>query len=399
MKENAEHQPAISSAAVNQVSGPDLREGSAETNRDIHLPRVDRAPRVPQQRAAAKPESAKEVPVVSVLLPVWNEEASLESVLDDLGQQTYADFEVILVDGGSVDQTIKLARSASVPYQLTIVEHGTPTTPGQLNAGLAAARGKYVARVDGHLRLPTCYLETVVGHLDEGHAAVGVRKEAMGASDFGKAVAAIMNSSSGFGGSDYHHEQNTKLVDHVPYAAYSRDLVVRLGGWDERLLANQDAELDRRVAKSGGTLLLDGRISTQWFSKNSPRQLFRQYWRYGRGRAMTVRLHPDALSPRHIALAIAVSSGPIGLLLSIWRWPAISIVPLHPLLALFIATKHWLAAEPGEPKPGLMRLWAAAYISQASWGASFLASLVRPGLLSSAELDRTLARKTAETYG
>jgi hypothetical protein len=89
-------------------------------------------------------------------------------------------------------------------------------------------------------------------------------------------------------------------VDHVPFGAYPTDLVRRLQGWDERLVANEDFEFDHRLRRSGAVLLFDPRLRICWQSKQSVRELYRQYLRYGRGKLDVARLHPASLRPRHL---------------------------------------------------------------------------------------------------
>jgi glycosyltransferase involved in cell wall biosynthesis len=89
-------------------------------------------------------------PVVSILLPVRNEERFLPAALDSLYRQTYRSWELVCVDDGSTDATpCILSTAASRDGRIRLV-----TTPGRglvpaLNAGLAACRAPLVARMDG----------------------------------------------------------------------------------------------------------------------------------------------------------------------------------------------------------------------------------------------------------
>ena len=63
------------------------------------------------------------------------------------------------------------------------------------------------------------------------------------------------------------------------------------------------SEFDYRLRESGRKLLLDANIVIKWECRQSIAELFRQYLRYGRGKADVVLLHPDSMKPRHLAAA------------------------------------------------------------------------------------------------
>lgn len=345
---------------------------------------------------AARQSPQEETPLVSVLIPVWNEAATIGNVLQDLGAQTVSDFDVIVVDAGSEDDTLGVVREFGKGLAIKIIEYGSPTTPGQLNAALEASRARYVARVDGHMRIPANYLETVLSHLERGYAAVGVRKTADSATPFGRVLAEALNS--GVGGSAYHYATDVREVDHVPYAAYNREMIVGLGGWDERFLANQDVELDHRVREAGGKVLLDGTIETKWKSKGTPKQAWRQYWRYGRGRAMTVRKHRETLKLRHAVLPAISMIAPAALAAGLAEPPLLAGVLVHPAAATALAFLHRAKAGKSVLTLDSARLAAALLTTQTAWGLSFAGSILRPRLLSRSFTERRVRSKRSSTY-
>jgi glycosyltransferase involved in cell wall biosynthesis len=100
---------------------------------------------------------------VSLVIPVRNEEESLPGLLDSIRRQTYQPAEVILVDGGSTDATVKLAREMTdVCAGLRVVET-TGATPGRgRNIGIGAARCEWIALTDAGIRLEPGWLENLV---------------------------------------------------------------------------------------------------------------------------------------------------------------------------------------------------------------------------------------------
>lgn len=87
-------------------------------------------------------------PSVSILLPAWNAEKTLAAALRSLLNQTFTDFEIILLDDGSTDRTLQVARDMADP-RLRIVGNGRRMgLARQLNQGIDLARGRYIARMD-----------------------------------------------------------------------------------------------------------------------------------------------------------------------------------------------------------------------------------------------------------
>jgi glycosyltransferase involved in cell wall biosynthesis len=106
---------------------------------------------------------------VSLVIPVRNEVASLEALVRSIREQTRPPDEVILVDGGSTDDTVALARRLTVDDpRFRIIEAG-PATPGRgRNVGIAAARNDWIALTDAGLRLEPTWLERLVAATGEG---------------------------------------------------------------------------------------------------------------------------------------------------------------------------------------------------------------------------------------
>lgn len=90
-------------------------------------------------------------PAVSVVMPVYNAAAHLPAALDSMLAQTFADFELIVLDDGSTDDTgALLAAYAGRDARVRLA--GSAENQGliaRLNQGLEQARGRYIARMDG----------------------------------------------------------------------------------------------------------------------------------------------------------------------------------------------------------------------------------------------------------
>jgi len=246
--------------------------------------------------------------LVTVIVPARDEERSIGATLTALRRQLHTDLQIVVVDGGSTDRTVAVVeRHRAEDPRIELLDNPRQTIPAALNIALAAARGRWLVRMDAHSTVDETYVGTAVARLREGRwGGVGGRKDGCGTTPAGQAIATALGSRFGVGGSVYHYGTSEQQVDHIPFGAYPTELARRLGGWDERLVANEDYEFDYRVRRSGAVLLFDPRLRISWQSRQTVRSLYQQYRRYGRAKLDVARLHPDSLRIRHLAPPLLV---------------------------------------------------------------------------------------------
>jgi succinoglycan biosynthesis protein ExoA len=95
-----------------------------------------------------------------VIVPILNEAANIRVALECMrAQQSPAEVEFLLVDGGSSDGTRAiLHETEAADPRFRLLANPQRRTPQALNIGLAAARGEFVARMDAHASYPPDYL-------------------------------------------------------------------------------------------------------------------------------------------------------------------------------------------------------------------------------------------------
>lgn len=114
---------------------------------------------------------ASKTPTVSVCMPVYNAAPYLKECIDSILAQTYKDFELLIVDDGSTDDSVDIVKSYSDPrIRLILNEHDYI---GSLNLLLDEARGKYIARMDADDVMMPYRLQAQFGYMEK-HAEVGV---------------------------------------------------------------------------------------------------------------------------------------------------------------------------------------------------------------------------------
>ena len=90
--------------------------------------------------------------------------------------------------------------------------------------------------------------------------------------------------------------------------AYKRDVFLKLGGYDEELIRNQDDEFNYRAIISGNRIWMDESIKTKYFSRSKYKGLLKQYFNYGKYKVRGIQKHKKIVAIRHIVPCVFVIS-------------------------------------------------------------------------------------------
>ena len=310
---------------------------------------------------------------MSVVIPVLNEERHLADAVRRILDQDYpGPIEVVLALGPSRDRTdaVAAALGAADPRVRT-VRNPTGRTPSGLNAAIAASRHPIVARVDGHGLLAPGYLATAVRLLAQtGAANVGGLMAAEGVTPFEQAVARAMTSVVGVGGAAFHTGGRAGPAQTVYLGVFRREVLDKLGGYDESFLRAQDWELNHRIRADGGLIWFSPELSVTYRPRPTLRALCRQYFEYGRWRHVVMRQHPGTGSARYLAPPVMVGASIAGLIAgAVTPWAL--IVPGGYVVAVLGACA---LIGRGLPPRAALALPGVLATMHWSWGIGFLTS-------------------------
>lgn len=246
---------------------------------------------------------------VSVIIPARDAGATLESAVQSaLGQRTSVPLEVVIAIGPADETTRRVAeRLAGTNHRVRLIDNPSGTTPAALNAAIAASTGEVVVRLDAHAQLPPDYVAMVTEGLQAtGAANVGGRQVPTAEGGFAAAVAAAMRSPLGSGGATYRSGRTAGPVETVYLGAFRREALTEVGGFDERLLRNQDYELNHRLRKAGWQVWFDPRLAVTYHPRGSVSALARQYRDYGRYKRLVMSEHPSSIRVRQLVPVLMV---------------------------------------------------------------------------------------------
>ncbi|MBO0725797.1 MAG: glycosyltransferase family 2 protein, partial [Blastocatellia bacterium] len=104
------------------------------------------------------------MPSVSVIMPTFNRADTISRAIRSVQAQTFDDWELIVVDDGSTDNTVAMIEGCDA--RLKLIRQENQGTAGARNAGLRASAGRYIAFLDSDDEWLPHHLALCVGFLD-----------------------------------------------------------------------------------------------------------------------------------------------------------------------------------------------------------------------------------------
>jgi GT2 family glycosyltransferase len=315
---------------------------------------------------------------VSVLVPLRNEEAIIQAMVDTMLAQSFeGSVEFLMVDGRSTDTTRSiLERAAGSDPRIRIIDSPGVTVPRSLNAGLHAARGDLVARMDAHTLYPSCYLSSGVARLSRGDVAcVTGPAIPLGMDKWSRRIALALRTWLGTGGVPFRRPlTEEKDVDRGFGGVWRRDTLLAHNGWDEDSPINEDSELSARIRAAGGRIVCIPEMAASYVPRSSLLALARQYAGYGYYRARTASVHPRSLGRGHVLPPGLVIALPTSVLCR-----GREAAAARALLAGYAGMVLWTSASVTRHsrRSDIVALPLVFTVMHITWGTGFLSGCVR----------------------
>lgn len=321
-------------------------------------------------------------PFVSIIMPTRNEAGFISESLKSVLEQTYPPdrIEILIADGLSTDGTREIIQELAVKdSRIQLLDNPGRIVPTGLNLVLQRAKGEIIIRVDGHCVIDPSYVRNCVDHLlKDGIDGVGGSINTVGVDSFSETIAVAMSSVFGVGNSAFRTiHGKTMLVDSIPFPAFTRQMIEKVGLYDEELVRNQDDEYNYRIRAAGGRLLLAEDVRSKYYSRGTLGKLWRQYFQYGFYKVRVLQKHPMQMSPRQFVPPVFVFAllGPIvfGVFHSL-GWTALALTGGAYLLANLMASFRCAARNGWKHLATLPVCFAILHLA---YGLGFLHGLVK----------------------
>jgi glycosyltransferase involved in cell wall biosynthesis len=189
------------------------------------------------------------IPRVSVVIPTFNYAAFLPRALDSVLAQSYVDYEIIVVDDGSTDETPQVA--SRYDHAIRYVHKQNGGVSSARNLGIELARGDLIAFLDADDEWQPQKLARQVAFMD-ADATIG-----MSYTDMSHWVDGVEVNHSYLHERAYRHVSSGKIFDHllqecfifVPTVMVRRECLGKAGVFDPALSNSEDHDLWLRIAR------------------------------------------------------------------------------------------------------------------------------------------------------
>ena len=303
----------------------------------------------------------------SFIIPVYNRPDEVDELLDSLTRQTFRNFEVVVVEDGSVvpckDIVDKYADRLSIHYY-----NKANSGPGQTrNYGVDRANGEYMLILDSDCILPEKYLEAVEAELQRQKADAfgGPDRAHESFTDVQKAINYAMTSFFTTGGIRGGKKKLDKFYPRSFNMGVRKDVYQALGGFS-KMRFGEDIDFSIRIFKGG----YQCRLFTEawvWHKRRTDlKKFFKQVHNSGIARINLYKKYPESLKLVHMLPALFTLGVVFLFLASLFWGGSLSLLFLFALIVFVDASMQNKSL-----KIGLLAI-AASFIQLTGYGTGFL---------------------------
>lgn len=321
--------------------------------------------------------------IYSVIVPVYNRPDEVDELLESLARQTFKQFEVIIVEDGSVKDCRRVVEKyvdmLDVRYYCK-----DNSGPGQSrNYGAERAKGDYLIVLDSDVVLPEGYLQAVNDELaaNQCDAFGGPDCSHPSFTDVQKAISYSMTSFFTTGGIRGGKKKLDKFYPRSFNMGIRRDVYIRLGGFS-KMRFGEDIDFSIRIFEAGCTCRLFPDAWVWHKRRTDMRKFFRQVYNSGIARINLHKRHPGSMKLVHL-LPMVFTVGVIALVLvsavgrvlmeydDVDRWYWLCAVPWIPIMVycLIICVDSGIANK--SIKIGVLSI-CAAFTQLMGYGFGFI---------------------------
>jgi glycosyltransferase involved in cell wall biosynthesis len=287
-------------------------------------------------------------PFVTVVVPCRNEEKHIARCLQSILNNDYPPerIEILVVDGMSEDQTREIVARYSARYpMIRIVDNLKKHIPAAMNAGIRAACGERILKMDAHSTYQREYISRCVRYQDEYGAenSGGIAKIVPGAGTW-TARAIVLGLASRFGSGNANVKVGvTKPTwsDSTAFGCFKKDLFERIGMYDEKLLSSSDLDVNQRIQAAGGRILVVPDIVVNYAADGDLRTLRRHVFADGVWVSYVMKFGKRAWSWRHWVPALFVLSLlaalALGVVSRLFLWLGLGVAGVYAAASLAVS--------------------------------------------------------------
>lgn len=275
--------------------------------------------------------------MISFIITTKNNEKTLERLLQSIKKQTYKNWEIVVVDNNSTDNTKEIAKK----YTKKVFNKG-PERSVQRNFGVTKARGEYVAILDSDMVLSRNVASEIGAEFNDPRIGGLVIPEKSIGSGYWARVRAFERVF-------YEGDRGIEAA-----RAFRGKIFKQFGGYDENITGPEDADLPLRMRKAGVKI---GRIKSYIFHDEqdiNPIKSARKKYYYARGAYRYLKRHPEmALSQGNLIFRPAFFRKPFKLIKSPYLTMGLFVLKLFEMGGALLGIAQAIFSRVGKKKPAL----------------------------------------------
>ena len=261
---------------------------------------------------------------VAIIIPTLNEERFISRCLNSIIKQTY-EFEkmdVMIIDGGSKDNTKDIVAEYQKSHQnIRFIENKKKIQSVAFNIGFKKSTAPYIIRLDAHAEYDSKYISLCIENLkqDEKRGNVGGRCNILpfNQSIWAQTNAILNHSRFGIGGAAFRVSNEAHNTDSVPFGAFPRKIIEKIGGMREDLPRGEDNEYNSRIRKAGYKIFFDPNIISSYFARPTLGASCKQMYANGNSIGYLYYIDREAIGIRHLVPLLFVVSGLFSIIISV----------------------------------------------------------------------------------
>lgn len=248
--------------------------------------------------------------IVSLCMIAYNEVEAIDGLFGDIALQEYphSKIEIVFVDSMSTDGTyekmLEFKNTDYGFYDVKIVRAEKRNQAASWNEALMVFTGDVVIRVDAHARIPRNFVARNVYNIRQGENVVGGGRPNISSNVSPWKLTLLAAEDSLFGSSiaGYRRPSTEKeYMDSLFHACYRREVVEKVGGFNEDLGRTEDNEFHYRIRMAGYKMCCCPDIISYQHSRNTLKHMIKQKYGNGRWIGLTLSVCRGCISYFHLA--------------------------------------------------------------------------------------------------
>ena len=267
---------------------------------------------------------------IAVVIPTLNEELYIENCLNSVLSQSFpfGEMDIMVVDGGSSDKTRDIvATFCQAHHNIRLIDNPKKIQSVAFNIGVKNSTAPYIVRLDAHSTYNEKYIELSIKHLVEneqlGNSGGVCNIQARSPKLVPEANAILNKVRFGIGGAAFRVGAEAGFVDTVPFGAFPRKVIEKIGGMREDLARGEDNEFNNRIRNAGYKIYLDPEVVCTYYSRDTFGGSVKQMYSNGLSIGKLLHLDRSSVSLRHLVPLAFVLSLIATLLAGIFWAPAL----------------------------------------------------------------------------